>query len=166
MNIKTLIVIMCALFLVGCSTRRYVVSTNYAVPSLPYQLNSDDAEIKLAEAAVSVSKSLDSLAELEKAAHPCICLPAPMDARRYGLACLASVDWVGPVEPLVQRIAEANHYCLRVLGRKPAIPVIVSINAKNIPFADILRNVSLQIHKKACIVVYANSRVIELRYTT
>lgn len=164
MNAKVLVVIIFSLFLVSCATRKYVVATNYAIPPLPYQLNADDAEIKLAEAAVSVSRSLDSLAEIEKAAHPCLRMPPPIDAPRFGLACLASVDWVGPVEPLVRRIAETTHYCLRVLGREPAIPVIVSINSKNIPFADILRNISLQIHKKACIVIYPHSRTIELRY--
>lgn len=164
MNAKVLAVILLSFFFVGCTTRRYVVATNNTVPTLPYQVNADDAEIKLAEAAVSVSQSLDCLAEIEKAAHPCARLPPPIDAPGYGLACLASVDWVGPVEPLVRRIAEATHYCVRVLGREPAIPVLVSINAKHIPFADILRNISLQIHKKACIVIYPNSRTIELRY--
>jgi defect-in-organelle-trafficking protein DotD len=166
MKTKLLVTLFLTFLLVGCPARRYVVATNYAVPPYPYQLNADDAEIKLAEAAVSVSKSLDSLAEIEKAAHPCLRMPPPIDAPRFGLACLASVDWVGPVEPLVRRIAEATHYCLRVIGREPPIPVIVSINSKNIPFADILRNISLQIHKKACIVIYPNCRTIELRYTT
>ncbi len=165
MNSKTVIFILVALCLTACTTRKYVVSTNTAIPTLPYQVNADDAEIKLAEAAVSVSRSLDCLAEIEKAAHPCVRLPPPIDGCRIGMGCLASVDWVGPVEPLVRRIAEATHYCVRVLGRQPAIPVIVAVNAKNIPFSDILRNVSLQIHKKACIVVYPNSRTIELRYT-
>src|SRR5262245_43829960 len=99
MNAKKLVIIILLFFLVGCASRRYVVSTNYAVPTLPYQLNADDAEIKLAEAAVSVSRSLNCLAEIEKAAHPCLRLPPPIDACRFGLACLASVDWVGPVEP-------------------------------------------------------------------
>lgn len=166
MTHKAFIIIMFTFLLAGCGAKNCVFPTNYAVPTLPYQVNADDAEIKLAEAAVSVSKSLDCLAEIEKASHPCLRLPPPMDASRFGLACPASVDWVGPVEPLIKRIADATCYRVRVLGREPAIPVIVSINAKNIPFADILRNISLQIHKKACIVVYPNSRVIELRYIT
>jgi defect-in-organelle-trafficking protein DotD len=166
MTAKRLIAITLVLVLAACTTKRYVVSTNYAIPSVPYLLNADDAEIKLAEAAVSVSRSLNCLAEIEKAAHPCIRLPPPLDAPRFGLACLASLDWIGPVEPLLYRIGEVTHYCIKVLGKEPAIPVIVSITCKNTPFADILRNISLQIHKKACIVIYPNSRVIELRYMT
>lgn len=165
MKTKIAIAIFFAFLLVACTTRKYVVSTNSTIPTLPYQLNADDAEIKLAEAAVSVSKSLDCLAEIEKAAHPCLRLPPPIDGCRIGLGCCASVDWVGPVEPLVRRIAQASNYCVRVLGKNPPIPAIVSINAKNIPLSDILRNVSLQIHKKGCIVVYPGSHVIELRYT-
>lgn len=167
MKTKSLIILFAALFLVACTTRKYVLAPSpYGIPTLPYQSNADDAEIKLAEAAVSVSESLTNLAEIEKAAHPCLRLPPPIDGSRFGLGCPASVDWVGPAEPLIRRIAEVTHYCVRVLGREPAIPAIVSINAKNIPFSDILRNISLQIHKKACIVVYPNSRVIELRYLT
>lgn len=166
MKTKIVIIIMAALILAACTTRKYVVSTNTSIPTLPYQVNADDAEIKLAESAVSISRSLDNLAEIEKAAHPCIHIPPPIDGGRIGLGCPASVDWVGPVEPLVRRIAEANRYCVRVLGKTPAIPVIVAINAKNISFSDILRNIGLQIHKKACLAVYPNSRVIELRYTT
>jgi defect-in-organelle-trafficking protein DotD len=162
---KKIIIVFISFCLVGCATKKFVVATNYAVPAVPYQVNSDDAEIKLAEAAVSVSHSIDRLAEIEKAAHPCLRLPPPIDAPRFGLACLASVDWVGPVEPLLRLFAEATHYCVRVLGKEPPIPVIVSVNAKNTSFADILRNISLQVHKKACIVIYPG-RVIELRYMT
>lgn len=165
MSTKILTTILIALFLVGCTTRKYLTAPNpFGVPPLPYQVNADDAEIKLAEAAVSVSNSLNNIAEVERATHPCVCLPPPIDGNCIGLGFLASVDWVGPVEPLLRRIADASCYHVRVLGREPAIPAIVTINVKNTSFADILRNISLQIHKKACIVIYPRSRVIELRY--
>lgn len=160
-----LITLISVFFVIGCTTHAVVAPSN-GVPALPYQVNSDDAEIKLAEAAVSVSCSLNCLAEIEKATHPCICIPPPINAPLFGLACPASVDWVGPVEPLLRRIGDATHYCIRVLGREPAIPAIVSVHSRNTPFADILRNVSLQIYKKACIVIYPRSHVIELRYIT
>lgn len=147
----------------GC-VRRYVSTpVNPAtLGGLPYTTNVDDAEIKLAEAAVSVSKSLNNLSAIERAENPCVRMPCPFVGP--GLCCLASIDWVGPIEPLLMRIADATGYRLRVLGREPAIPAIVSITARDVPFADILRDISLQAHKKACIMVYAGCRVIELRY--
>jgi defect in organelle trafficking protein DotD len=166
MSTKHLIIIGIALLVVGCTRHVVPIQSPYAITTLPYQTNADDAEIKLAEAAVSVSKSLNNLAEIERATHPCLKLPPPINAECFGLACLASVDWIGPIEPLLRRIADVTHYRLRVLGRAPAIPVVVSITEKNVSFADILRNISLQAHKKACIVLYPRSRVIELRYLT
>lgn len=163
MSRKILIIICMSLLLTGCVRR--VVSQPLApsaLSGLPYSTNIDDAEIKLAEAAVSVSKSLTNLSAIERAQHPCVRLPCPFEGPN--MCCLASVDWVGPIEPLLMRIADATHYRLRVLGREPAIPVIVTMTARDVPFGDILRDISLQAHKKACLCVYPRSRVIELRY--
>lgn len=135
-----------------------------APPPKPIVLGDDAAQIKLAEAATSVSHSLEKLAAMEKAVHPSIKLPAPPDPASIGMARLASVDWTGPVEPLVRRIAAVTGYRVRVLGRPLAIPALVSISAKNTPLADILRDAIFQVAKKANIVVYPGSRVIEIRY--
>lgn len=124
----------------------------------------DDAETKLVEAASSVSKSLNQLADIEMAMYPSLKLPHPNNPAAIGMQHLASVDWNGPAEPLLQKIALASHYRLRVLGTKPPIPAIVSVSKKNKPLADILRDVTYQTVNKASIVVYPGSHVIELRY--
>lgn len=143
------------LLLTGCA----------APPVVPAELPPDDAaQIKLAEAATSVSHSLEQLAAMEKAVHPSIKLPAPPNPTSIGMAQLASVDWNGPVEPLIRKIAAATHYRVRVLGRPLAIPPLVSISAKNTPLADILRDASFQVAKKADIIIYPRSHVIEIRY--
>lgn len=118
----------------------------------------------LAEAAVSVSTSLSKLAEIQQAVHPQARLPEPPNAAKIGMADLASVDWTGPIEPLVRKIASASHYKLRVLGHAPAIPIIVSVTAKDTPLADILRDLGFQAEQQAGLVLYPSSRVIELRY--
>lgn len=124
----------------------------------------DDAEVKLVEAASSVSKSLNQLADIEKAMYPSIKMPDPVNPAAAGMQNLASVDWNGPVEPLMKKIALASHYKLRMLGATPAVPAIVSVVKKNVPIADILRDVTYQVTKKANIVVYPGSHVIEMRY--
>ena len=123
-----------------------------------------ETDAALSEAAVSVSNSLNKLAEIQQAVHPQAKLPPPPNAEKIGMADLASVDWTGPIEPLVRKIAAASQYRLRVLGHSPAIPIIVSITAKDTQLADLLRDIGFQSEQQASLVLYPSSRVIELRY--
>lgn len=142
--------------LLGC------LSTTYKKP--PITRPSDDASIKLAEAASSVSESMLQMAQVEK-----VILPKRRDntltiPNAYDLQVRASVDWSGPIAELTEKIAKAAHYRLRTLGRAPAVPVLISLNSQDDSLSDILRNIDYQAGKKASIHVYPNSRVIELRY--
>jgi defect in organelle trafficking protein DotD len=123
-----------------------------------------EAEAKLAEAATSISASLRQLAEIERATHPQAKLPSPPSAELIGMNQIASVQWSGPVGQLVTTIARKTHYKLRILGRAPAIPILVSISAQDTSLADILRDITFQCGNKANIVTYPASRTIELRY--
>ena len=126
----------------------------------------DSANVKLAEAARSVSHSLQKLGRISAAAAPQQSIAEPPAPASYGMGALASVDWAGPIEPIVSQIAQATGYKLRTLGVKPAIPVLVSINARKQPFADILRDAGYQAKSKATIVVFPSTRTIELRYAS
>lgn len=151
MNIKRFFIVLLILLLAGCA-------------SPPPRKTYDSASASLAEASFSVSRSLVSLSETAQAARPVPDLgPAPSPAS-YGMAALTSIDWSGPVEPLVRQIAKASNYRVRVLGRAPAIPVMVSVYDQNMMIADILRDVGYQCGRRASLVVYPDSRVIELRY--
>lgn len=156
--IRKMIFLFCAaLLLAGC------VQTRQASYNL-HQASVDNAQIQLAEAATSVSKDLNQLAEIEKAETPKTKMQPPPNPASIGMAQLASTDWTGPVEPLLNKIAKASHYKLQVLGRKPAIPVIVSVNAQNEPLATILRDASFQASKKIDVAVYPRRKIIEMRY--
>lgn len=155
MNKQTLTLFLSAVLIAGCTT-------TYKKP--PVNQPSDDASIKLAEAAVSVSDSMLEMAKVEKNI-----LPPKKDniltiPNAYNLQARASVDWSGPIEELTERIAHAAHFKLRVLGRKPAIPVLISLTSKEESLAEILRDIDYQAGKKAHIHVYPNSKVVELRY--
>lgn len=152
MNIKFTIIATLFFALAGCtSTTQTVVYT-------------DNASASLAEASYSVSRSIVSLSETAQAAHPLPKLNSPPNPASYGMAILASIDWSGPVEPVVRQIAKASHYRVRVLGTAPAIPVLVTVYDKNRMIADILRDVAYQCGRRAAIIVFPESRVIELRY--
>jgi defect-in-organelle-trafficking protein DotD len=130
----------------------------------PVNNPSDDATIKLAEAAVSVSDSMLEMARIEKVITPpnkdnTLTIP-----NAYNLQARASVDWSGPIEELTARIAKASHFKLRVLGKVPSVPVLISLSIKDESLAEILRDIDYQAGKKANIHVYPNSQVVELRY--
>lgn len=130
----------------------------------PPEVHLDNPDASLAEASYSVSRAISSLSETAQAAHPLPQLDPPPNPASYGMAGLTSVDWSGPVEPLVRQIAKVTGYRVRVLGTQPAIPVIVTVYDKNMMVADILRDVGFQCGRRAAVVVFPESRVIELRY--
>lgn len=130
----------------------------------PVNNPSDDATIKLAEAAVSVSDSMLEMARIEK-----VIIPPGKDntltiPNAYNMQARASVDWSGPIEELTARIAKAAHFKLRVLGQTPAVPVLISLSIKDVSLAELLRDIDYQAGRKANIHVYPNSQVVELRY--
>lgn len=130
----------------------------------PKTYDLSENETTLAEASYSVSRSMVDLAETAQAAHPLPKLAPPPSPASYGMGMTTSLDWSGPVEPLLRQVAKAANYRLRVLGTSPAIPVIVTIYAKNVMLGDVLRDIGYQCGRRASAVVFPESRVIELRY--
>lgn len=124
----------------------------------------DSTDSSLAEASYAVSRSISSLSETAQAAHPIPRLDPPPNPASYGMGGLTSIDWSGPVEPLLRQMAKASGYRVRVLGTEPAIPVLVTVYDKNMILADILRDVGFQCGRRATVVIYPDARVIELRY--
>lgn len=155
MNKALLMLFLASAVLAGCTT-------TYKKP--PHNAPSDDASIKLAEAANSVSDSMLQMARVEKVVTPpnkdnILTIP-----NAYNLQTRASVDWSGPIEELTKRVAKAAHYRVRVLGKEPAVPILISLDIQDESIAEILRDIDYQAGKKAFIHVYPNSQVVELRY--
>ncbi|MCX7126083.1 MAG: type IVB secretion system lipoprotein DotD [Gammaproteobacteria bacterium] len=132
--------------------------------TVPVETTDRQAQEQIAEAATAVGQSLQELSAVQMTVHPPQKLQKPFNPRVIGMNKLASISWTGPVKPLLRKIAEATNYQLRVIGKEPNIPVLVSLDIHNQPIADILRNVTYQIVMKANIAVYPKSRTIELRY--
>ena len=128
--------------------------------------NMQQAQLQLTQSATAIQKSLFELAEIQQAVYPAAKLPNLPDADKLGMGHLASIDWTGPIGPLVKNVTKVTYYQLRVLGKPPAIPIIVTLDEKNVPIATILRNAAYQCGNRVNIVVYPRSRIIELRYAT
>ena len=158
MNSKFIMLLVLLTSLVACS------STMQKTPA--YNAPSDDATIKLAEAANSVSDSMLEMTKTEKALTPRYRDNALNIPNAPGLQTNVSVDWSGPSAELTSKIAKVSHYKLRVLGQEPAIPILVGVSSsdKSQSLADILRNIDYQAANKASINVYPVQKIIELRY--
>ena len=124
-----------------------------------------NVESRLVESADSVRNSLNQLAQVEMAAEP----KSKFDSShkdQYQITAdkKASVDWSGPAEPILKKIAASANYKLRVIGKRPPIPALVTIKAQNTYISDIIRDIAYQADSKAKIAVYNKKRIIELRY--
>lgn len=123
----------------------------------------DASSVKLAEAADSVNKSLETLEGIKKAEMPAYKkkLPMPYGA---GLNGLVSIDWTGPIAPLVKKLAVISGYHFRQLGNAPSIPIIISLHKQDVTLASVLRDTDFQAGSKADLRIMPRSRTIELRY--
>lgn len=124
-----------------------------------------DVNAQLAEAASSVSYSLNKMAQIQLANTP----KTPFERADKlheikGMSNISSIDWNGPVEPILRKIAKAGKHKYRSLGKPPVIPVIVDLHMKNVPLSDILRNTTYQTAGKAQITYLEKEDIIELRY--
>lgn len=151
-----------SLLLTGCAS----TTPAYKSPAVDPALGPDPAEASLAEAARSVSHSLLSLQEMQEATTPLPPTFAPPTPDSYGMSNLVTIDWNGPIEPLLNQIAEATGYQVNILGKTPSLPILVTVVAKNKPIGEVLRDAGYQCGSKADIVIFPKTKVIELRYAT
>jgi len=121
-------------------------------------------EERLTATAESIERSLSVLASAQTAKSPPVLRTAPLITPRGGMGGRADIDWVGPIAPLLDRIATMTNYRVKILGPAPSIPIVVSIYAKDTVIAEILQNASLQAGTRAQILVFPETHVIEIRY--
>ena len=119
--------------------------------------------IMLAEAADRASRSLETLAAVEKTRTPgaeVASIPnAPQELQRT-----FSTRWYGPVEQLTEQVAARAGYTFETFGNKPATPIIVTLNAEDRQLINILRDIGLQIGQQGELKVDASRRAVELYY--
>lgn len=159
---KRISLLCCLLLLNGCySTKPQLPAT--AAP-IPIDAVTDEASAKLAEAASSVSQSLAELAAVDKANM------APQAAKLYPhvaemqIPGSSSIDWNGPIQPLLKQIAKAAGYRLVVSGNAPAIPIVIMIRAEERANAEIVQDAALQAAARATIKTSYPLRTIYLTY--
>ncbi len=151
-----------ASFLSGCDS---ALTKNSQANASRVPLNSE-VETQLIAASRSVETSLSLLARSQDDKSMALLNTAPLITPEGGMSGTADIDWTGPIEPLVRKLADMTDYKLKILGNAPAIPIIVSIFENKAVIADILKNAGMQAGKRANIVVFPANRVIEVRYAS
>jgi len=123
----------------------------------------ENVTMRLAQAADRASAALDTLAAIEQVRTPTDLPPlvtsAPPELRRS-----VTVNWIGPVEPMAKQLADRASYQLLISGNPPEIPLIISLNTRNQPVIEILRDIGLQLGRRAELRVDAGNKVVELSY--
>lgn len=157
---RTIICIILGCNLLGCSS---ALKKNADVNASKVPYNSL-VEQELVLAAKKIETSLALLASAQEESNVPLLNTAPLITPEGGMSGTADIDWTGPIEPLVRKLADMTDYKVKVLGNSPAIPIIVSISQEDAVIADILKNAGMQAGKRANIVVFPANRIIEVRY--
>ena len=167
-----ILIILSVLFVVGCTTESqssvsetsnsselYTALTSAAKASRYDEVDSND---KLAIAAASVSESLAELAQIQRSVHEVKQFKSDPNLVQIK-AGRVSIDWTGPVESLLGKIAQSTDIHYRTIGTKPPLPIIVSVTANDVLVSDLVRDVAYKIQSQAAISL-SKDKVLELRY--
>lgn len=124
--------------------------------------NEESSNVILAQAAASVSQSLQELAKIQRSVQNVSRVREDPSLQHLKITGRTSLDWTGPVDTLLAKIALHAKVKFVSFGNKPALPIIVSVNEKDISLANLIRNISYMVQNQA-LVTYKNN-TIELRY--
>jgi defect-in-organelle-trafficking protein DotD len=123
----------------------------------------DPVALRLAAAVDKASSALQTLASVEQARNPSVTVQTAPYATRE-LRRTVSVEWVGPIEPLMQKLTDRAGYKMLVNGDKPPVPVVISVQSVEKSVVEVLRDVGLQAGQRADVIVDPERRVVELNY--
>src|SRR3989338_8269543 len=106
------------LLLAGCSGGKKIVDLHLKyIPAhvVPAETTDQQSQEQIAEAATAVGQSLQELSAVQMTVHPPQQLQKPFDPRAVGMDKLASINWTGPVQPILKKIAQATNYKLSLV---------------------------------------------------
>lgn len=123
----------------------------------------DPIGLRLASAVDRASAALQTLASVEQARNPAASVQAAPNAPQE-LRRVVSLDWNGPIEPVVRKLADRAGYKFQILGDTPPVPIVVTVRSVEKSVIDVLRDIGLQAGSRADIIVDAERRMVEINY--
>ncbi len=154
-----LLLMFCTSFLSACSNLDKFSDDTPQVVAAP-----DAVSAMLASAADKASNALETLAAVESKRTPSAKVGpvgnAPTELRRA-----ITVNWIGPVEPITETLAQRAGYNFLTIGAKPSTPIVVSLDIENRPVIDVLRDLGLQLGVRGDVKVDSQRKMIEIHYS-
>lgn len=141
-------------FLAGCTSWQMT----------PVAAEPDVVSTRIAQAAEKAARALDTISGIEQQREPT--LPAPQDysSAPPALTQLITVRWSGPLEQMVQTLAERAGMKYQSVGGQPGVPLLVNIDVYQKPLIEVLHDLGLQAGRRADIAVNSSNNTIEIRY--
>lgn len=140
----------------GSASRKITITPHAAAANM-------ETEGAIAEAARAATASLQKLAKLQYATQPKLDETFRQEFS-VELSGLASIEYTGPCEPLIEQIAATADVSVNKIGNPTATPIIVSVSAKSAPLSEIVQNIAYQIQSHARISFNSETKVIEIIY--
>ncbi len=158
MKNSTLLLLISSLLLINaCAAKRGFYNSPQVVA------DPDKVSTLLAQAADRASIALETLASIEQmrtpnaTEHPVHAIPSEL---KRGM----TVNWVGPVENILETVSNRASYTFSVLGGSPANELVISLDIENKPIFDVLRSIGLQLGTRADVHVDSKKKIVELKY--
>lgn len=142
----------------ACAKEYGIGARNPQVAAMP-----DKISLMLADAADRSSTALQTLAAIEQQRTPNIA-QAPIENAPPELMRAITLNWVGPVEPVLKALADRASYGFQVVGNAPPVPPIVTVKVENKPVIEVLRSIGLQMGTRADVTVDGGGRMVEIHY--
>lgn len=155
---KKTILLLAGFLLTGCASLMQGAAVK-PVPTEP-----DLVGLRIAQAAEKAAGALDEIAGIEQQRAPAL---PPVDDYTNAppaLMQVITVRWAGPVEQMLQTLATRAGMRLETKGNRPGVPLMVNVNVYQKPMIEVLRDMGLQVGRRADITVNSTLGVIEIRY--
>ena len=158
-----------SLMFFGCDDETTVQQSENGDPLLksivikaPINEPDKDALYQLAESAKSVTASLNKLAKVQRAQNPKFYREKTNIVKKR-IKGTVSVDYIGPIEPLLKKLAKSTKMRYRKIGKSTGTPIIVSLKVANSSLKEAIEDISYQAQNHASVQV-TRSGVIQIRY--
>ncbi|MBM4211264.1 MAG: hypothetical protein FJ186_01825 [Gammaproteobacteria bacterium] len=128
----------------------------------PVTSDSEDASYQIAQATKAATNALAKLAKVQSSQHPDY-YKTPQKVIKSNVKGSISLNYIGPIEPLLQKIAKNANLQFKKMGKPTGTPIIVSVKYEDSTLADAIENIAYQAQNHA-IVEITKSGAVQIRY--
>jgi defect-in-organelle-trafficking protein DotD len=122
----------------------------------------EDASYQIADATKAATNALAKLAKVQTSQHPDY-YKTPQKVVKSNVKGTISLNYIGPIEPLLKKIAKHAKLKFKKMGKSTGTPIIVSVKYENSTLADAIENIAYQAQNHA-VVEITKSGAVQIRY--